>query len=244
MGRRTLLLIAALVVAALGTVLVFLYANNARNEGLANQELVTVLVAKSNIAVGTTGSAASAAGAFEQQDIPRANVVEGALSDATPIADLVAVAPIFTGQQIIAAQWGATGQTSGLSIPDGKIAISVQLGDPERVAGFIAPGATVAIFATGGPSVQVLLTNIPVIGVGPASSVPNPDGTTNGGNAEQIPSAILTLAVTQLEAQKIIYAQGGASPSAYSGLYFGLMNAKSKVVAGAPGTSEGNLFPR
>ncbi len=242
MGRRTLLLIAALVVAALGTVLVFLYANNARNEGLANQELVSVLVAKSKIEVGTTGAAASAAGAFEQQEIPRANVVEGALSDATPLADLAAIAPIFAGQQIIAAQWGSTGQTSGLSIPVGKIAMSVQLGDPERVAGFIAPGSTVAIFATGGPSVQALLTNIPVIGVGPSGSVPTTDGTGTGGNVEQIPTAILTLAVTQQEAQKLIYAQGKANPATYTGVYFALMNAESEVEVGAPATNGGNLF--
>jgi pilus assembly protein CpaB len=243
MGRRTLLLIAALVVAALGTVLVFLYANNARNEGLANQELVQVLVAKSTIEVGTTGAAASAAGAFEQQEIPRVNVVPGALSDATPLADLAAIAPIFAGQQIIAAQWGSTGQTTGLSIPDGKIALSVQLGDPERVAGFIAPGSTVAIFATGGPKVQALLSNVPVIGVGPSGSVPttSTDGTTNG-NVEQIPTAILTLAVTQQEAEKIIYAQGKANPATYTGIYFALMNAKSKVVAGAPGVDGANLF--
>ena len=242
MGRRTLLLIAALVVAALGTVLVFLYANNARNEGLANQELVQVLVAKSTIEVGTTGAAASAAGAFEQQEIPRANVVPGALSDATPLADLAAIAPIFAGQQIIAAQWGSTGQTTGLSIPDGKIALSVQLGDPERVAGFIAPGSTVAIFATGGPKVQTLLTNIPVIGVGPSGSVPKSGTDTANGNVEQIPTAILTLAVTQAEAQKIIYAQGKANPATYTGIYFALMNAKSKVAVGLPGTDGANLF--
>jgi len=243
MGRRTLLLIAALVVAALGTVLVFLYANNARTEGLANQELVSVLVAKSKIEVGTTGAAASAAGAFEQQEIPRVNVVEGALSDATPLTDLAAIAPIFAGQQIIAAQWGATGQTSGLSIPDGKVALSVQLGDPERVAGFIAPGSTVAIFATGGPQVKALLVNIPVIGVGPSGSVPTADGTGNGGNVEQIPTAILSLAVTQEEAQKLIYAQGKANPATYTGIYFALMNTKSKVAVAAPGTNGANLFP-
>jgi pilus assembly protein CpaB len=241
MGRRTLLLIAALVVAALGTVLVFLYANNARNEGLANQELVSVLVAKSDIAAGTTGAAASAAGAFVSQEIPRVNVVPGALSDATPLADLTAIAPIFTGQQIISAQWGSTGQTTGLSIPEGKVALSVQLGDPERVAGFIAPGSTVAIFATGGPKVQTLLSNIQVIGVGPSGSVPTSDSNGNA-NAEQIPTAILTLAVTQVEAQKLIYAQGKAEPATYTGLYFALMNAQSKVAANLPGTDGATLF--
>jgi pilus assembly protein CpaB len=241
MGRRTLLLIAALVVAALGTVLVFLYANNARNEGLANQELVSVLVAKSQIEVGTTGATASAAGAFEQAEIPRVNVVPGALSDAAPLSNLSALTTIFPGQQIISPQWGSTGQTTGLAIPDGKIAMSVQLGDPERVAGFIAPGSKIAIFATGGPQVRTLLAGIPVIGVGPSGSVPNANSGT-GGNVEQIPTAILTLAVTQQEAQKIMYAQGKANPAVYTGVYFALMTDKSKVVAGAPGVDANNLF--
>jgi len=193
--------------------------------------------------VGTTGASASAAGAFEEREIARVNVVEGALSDATPLADLAAIAPIFTGQQIIAAQWGATGQTSGLAIPDGKVAISVQLGDPERVAGFIAPGSTVAIFATGGPKVQTLLVNIPVIGVGPSGSVPSASSTSGtSGNVEQIPTAILTLAVTQIEAEKLIYAQGKANPATYTGLYFALMTDTSKVAVGAPGIDGGNLF--
>ncbi len=241
MGRRTLLLIAALVVAALGTVLVFLYANNARTEGAANQELVTVLVAKTKIEVGTSGASASAAGAFAEQQIARANVVEGALSDATPLADLVAIAPIFPGQQIISAQWGATGQTSGLSIPEGKVALSIQLGDPERVAGFITPGSTVAIFATGGPQVRALLAGVSVIGVGPSGSVPATEGQTTG-NVEQIPTAILTVAVTQEDAQKLIFAQGKANPAVYTGLYFALMTDTSKVVPGAPGTDANNLF--
>ena len=64
--------LAALVVAALGTVLVFLYANNAQNAAQEGQTLVRVLVAKSKIEVGTTGSAASANGAFEvASDEPR-----------------------------------------------------------------------------------------------------------------------------------------------------------------------------
>ncbi len=69
--------------------------------------------------------------------------------------------------------FGAPGTTSTLSVPDGLLAISVQLGDPERVAGFVAPGSDVTIFATvsGGTDgasefTQVLLPEVQVIGVG------------------------------------------------------------------------------
>lgn len=251
MGRRTLLLVAALVVAALGTVAVFLYAQNAKTQATAGQDLVTVLVAKSAIDVGTTGAAASANGAFTQTTVRTSDVVPGALSDVTPIAGLVATVPVFTGQQIISSQWGTAAATSGLAFPAGSVAMSVQLGDPQRVAGFVSPGSNIAIIASGtDPSTQkpftrTLLANVPVIGVGPTTVVSRTtstgtdgDATTNAdGNVEQIPTAILTLGVTQAQAEKIVFAQGNGGE-----LYFALMNKDSKVTAGSPGVTDGNLF--
>jgi pilus assembly protein CpaB len=255
MGRRTLLLLAALVVAALGTVLVFLYASNAKNAAQEGQSLVKVLVAKSKIEIGTTGTAASANGAFEERQVPKDTAVDGVLSDATPIANLVALVPVFPGQQIIGQQWGATQQTSGLALPTGTIAISVQLGDPERVAGFVSPGSSITVFAQPSngatDSVRTLLTKIPVIAVGPSTvvsrTVPasgsNGSGTANAsGNTEQIPTAILTLAVTQEQAEKIIYASGKVSGSTYSALWFGLEDKNSKVTPSDPGIGSKNLF--
>lgn len=249
MGRRTLLLVAALVVAALGTVAVFLYAQNAKTQAAAGQDLVTVLVAKSGIDVGTTGAAASANGAFTQATVRASDVVPGALSDVTPIAGLVATVPVFTGQQIISSQWGTTAATSGLAFPAGSVAMSVQLGDPQRVAGFVSPGSNVAIIASGTdpgtqkPYTRTLLANIPVIGVGPTTVVSRTtaSGTTDDANAdqnvEQIPTAILTLGVTQAQAEKIVFAQGNGGE-----LYFALMNKDSKVTAGSAGVTDGNLF--
>jgi pilus assembly protein CpaB len=239
MGRRTLLLIAALVVAALGTVLVFLYAHNADTAAKEGQSLVKVLVAKTKIETSTSGATASNNGAFEQQEIPKANVVDGALSDATPLANLVALAPIFPGQQIISQQWGASAPSAGLSLPPGSVGMSVQLGDPQRVAGFIQPGSTVTIFVSGHPAVagtaaaqdanvRTLLTGVKVIAVGASTAVSQSTGTASG-NTEQIPTAILTLAVTQDQAKKLVYVIG-APGATYGGLYFALQNADSKVV--------------
>jgi pilus assembly protein CpaB len=242
MGRRTLLLIAALVVAALGTVLVFLYAQNADEREQAGQELVLVIVAKGDIAAGTNGSDAATNGLFEQKQIPKSTLVPGALSDATPLASLVALTPIYTGQQIIAQQWGSPDQTVGLGVPEGKLALSIQLGDPERVAGFVRPGSNVAIFATGGPAVRMLLAPIQVLAVGATTVNPaaSPGSSTN---PEQVPTAILTLAVTQEEAEKILAAQGRVQPTVYNGLYFALMTDTSEVDPGAsPGADATNLF--
>ncbi|MGD9955903.1 MAG: Flp pilus assembly protein CpaB [Candidatus Nanopelagicales bacterium] len=238
MGRRTVLLIAALLAAVLGVVLVFLYAQNIQNQADADAAPVTVLVAKAEIPAGTTGAAAANAGSFEQQVIPAKAAAPTALSDPAAIQDLVALGNIFPGQQIISQQWGTEGQLTRLPLPDGKIALSLELGDPQRVAGFVSPGSTVAIFATGGPRIRTLLSGITVIGVGATGL--NAAPTQNG--EQQTSSAILTLAVTQAEAEKIIYSQGLAAESAYNGLYFALMDENSDVQAGDPGVDDTNLF--
>jgi pilus assembly protein CpaB len=246
MGRRTLLLIAALVLAALGTVLVFLYAQNAQNNAQEGQALVKILVAKTQIEVGTTGSAASANGAFAEQQVPKSSVVSGAVSDIAPIANQVALATIFPGQQIISQQWGQAATTSGLSLPPGTVALSIQLGDPERVAGFVSPGSTIAIFAEpadgGILPVRTLLGGIEVIAVGPTTIVSKSTAAGTSTNTEQIPTAILTLAVTQEQAEKIVYSSGKVSNSSYNGLWFGLMDKNSKVTPNDAGVGSGNLF--
>ncbi len=238
MGRRTILLVAALLAAVLGVVLVFLYAQNARDTAVEGQSLVKVIVAKTEIAAGTTGAAASSAGAFEEREIPTDTQVPGVLSDAAPLQDLVSLVTIYPGQQIIAQQWGTEGQLTRLPLPKGKVALSLELGDPQRVAGFVAPGSTVAIFATGGPQVRTLLANVTVIGVGASglNAAPNQNGD------QQTSTAILTLAVTQGEAEKIIYAQGLATGSTYTGLYFALMDENSDVTVNDPGVDDTNLF--
>ncbi len=238
MGRRTVLLIAALLAAVLGVVLVFLYAKNADTRSRENQTLVKVIVAKTEIPAGTTGAAAANAGSFEEKEIAAEAAAPSALSDPAAIQDLVALTTIFPGQQIITQQWGTEGQVTRLPLPEGKIALSLQLGDPERVAGFVSPGSTVAIFATGGPQIRMLLADITVIGVGATglNAAPTAEG------EQQASSAILTLAVSQAEAEKLIYAQGRAEDPTYQGLYFALMDENSEVEPNDPGVDDTNLF--
>lgn len=243
MGRRTLLLIAALVVAALGTVLIFIYVQNADNRAAEDATPVEVLVATSNVAAGTTAATASGDGAFELVEVPSSAAATGALANTDIIADQVALAPIFEGQQILAQMFGPPGTNSTLSVPKGQIAISVQLGDPERVAGFVVPGSSVAIFATvpgtldaAGDTTRVLLDEVEVIGVG-TTTVTTQTTTTDEGQSttEETPRTVLTLAVDQKQAQKIINAQS------FGSLYFGLRGEDAKVNTGG-GTNAQNLF--
>lgn len=239
MGRRTLLLIAAILVAALGTTLVYLYVDRVDERALRNQEPVNVLVATTLIKAGTSGGQAERQGAFKLQPVPRAAAVEGYLADARSIAELVAVADIYPGEQIIRPKFAVAGTTGALSIPDNRIAMSFQLGDPQRVAGFVKPGSEIAVFVTiggagpkGEPATRLLLPRVTVIAVGP-TTLRQTSG--KDANSEAVPTAILTLAVTQIEGQKTVYA------SINGQLNFALLSDDSKVAPG-PGTGASNLF--
>ncbi len=244
MGRRTILLIAAIVVAALGTALVWMYANRAEEAALAGQEPVEVLVATAGIPAGTTGAQLAQSGTTELRTLPAASVPPGALSDLTPVADKVTTATVFTGQVLLADMFGSQVQSGGgLNLPEGMMAVSVQLGDPQRVAGFVRPGSEVAVFLSAPgigdqPAAQtaVLLPRASVVAVGPStvSSSTTSDGDTS--NTEQIPTAILTLSLTQKQAQQLIQGQTTGQ------LYLGLLDDESTVDPAAGGTTNENLL--
>jgi len=238
MGRRTILLVAALVVAALGTVLVFLYAQGANNRAQADNDPVTVLVATSTISTGTSASEAKKSGAIDTAEVPRSALVPGALTSTDGLSGQVALTPVYEGQQLLAQQFGATSSvsTSSLPIPKGKLAVSVQLADPARVAGFVQPGSSVAVFASmGSDQTRLLLSRVQVIAAGPTTLVSAAGDAAGDENTEELPKALLTLAVSQKEAQKVIYASQNGQ------LYFGLLTSTS-AVAPASGTDDANLF--
>ena len=241
MGRRTVLLIAAIVVAALGAALVWMYADRADERAQADAAPVQVLVATVDIGAGTSGAAISEAASAELRTLPTSAVPAGALSDLTPVTDLVTLGPVFAGQILLQQIFGTQQESGGgLTLPEGTMGISIQLGDPERVAGFVKPGSQVALFTSatgvgGVPEQQttILLPKVLVAAVGPTVVAQAAEGS---GNTEAIPTAIMTLALTQEEAQKVILA------SQTTTLYMGLLDDKSKVDKNLPGTTSQNLL--
>ena len=165
----------------------------------------------------------------------------GALSDLTPVTDLVTLGPVFAGQVLLQQIFGTQQQSGGgLTLPEGTMGIAISLGDPERVAGFVKPGSQVALFTTaegvGGVAEQqttILLPKVLVAAVGPTVVAQPAEGSTN---TEAIPTAIMTLALTQEEAQKVILA------SQTTQLYMGLLDDKSEVDPEIPGTTSENLL--
>lgn len=236
MGRRTLLLLAAVVVAALGTALLFVYVSGINNRALAGQSPERVLVATTTIPVGTTLKDAQSAGDFQPKTLPSDAVAEGALSTVpAALQSEMAITTIVPGQQIVRAEFGSQATSDVLDIKPGMLAVSVQLTDYGRVAGFVAPGSHVAIFLDVSPKdlitgqqlsqeVRTLLPNVEVLAAGPTTITPRTTVSNGQSNTEQISQAILTLEVTQQQAEELVFAQDHAT------LYFGLLASSSEQI--------------
>ena len=247
MGRRIVLLVVAIAIAAVGAAFVFVYVKGADDRALRGQQPVEVLVAKTQISAGTPVAEAASRGDFVTKRVPVSAVAVGALSTIEPIRESVALAPIYPGQQILTPMFGKTASetaASSLPLPEGDLAVSFQFGDPARVAGFVQPGSKVAVFVTASPKssdsgkqlpdfTRVLLPSASVIAVGPTTLVAPTDP--KQANTEAVPKALLTLALDQNQAAKLVFA------SQHGQLYLGLLNDKSKVTAGTVVTAD-NLF--
>jgi pilus assembly protein CpaB len=264
MDRRKLLLMLAVFVAIIGTALVFLYVRGADNRAQSQYDSVSVLRATQNIPAGESYDDAVSAGKIASASVPQNQLNQGYQTSLTALKGKIASVPIFTGQQIISSQFSNTvvATSTNLPIPKGMIAISVQLSDPDRVAGNVYPGSRVAIFARGlgGPEhrsgagastvagsagsdveVALLLPDVLVLNVGdPVQATSTTTDESGVQTSETLPRTLLTLAVDQSQAQKIIAAEGSNSGG---GLTMGLLTNTSKVRF-TPGTTAADLWKK
>jgi len=252
MARRSVLLIVAVLIALVGTSLIVLYVQGIDSRATAGQELVEVLVATEAIEAGDTVDSAQEAGKFEKKQVRRDDLVEGALSSTGSISGLVAIGAIFPGEQLIAKRFGTLGDTDSLVIPDDKMALSVELTDFERVAGFVNPGNEIAIFATVkgaqrisptgdetklGDWTRIIVPRVAVVGVGTTSVTSRTTKTEEGDQVvEEVPRTILTVAVTQEQAEKVIHADRTAEVT------FALLTEDTSV-QDEPGVGLADLMP-
>ena len=243
MDRRRILLVAAVLVAAMGAALVFLYVKGADTRAEQRFDTVDVLRATSLIEPGESVEDAQAAGKLALQSVAQDQLLDGYQSTTDDLAGSVALAPIYPGEQIIAAKFGSSASTqSSLQIPDGKMAVSVNLTDPARVAGFVNPGSDVSIFlsstdpATGAQFTRLLMDRVTILGVGSTTPVSTTKTDETGASTtEQLPRTLLTLALEQNQAERVLYA------ATIGELSFGLLTEDSTVTPG-PATTFDTLF--
>lgn len=245
MKSRLISLLAALVFAVIAAGAVFLYTSTAELRALENQASATVLVSVAEIPAGTSLSNAWNQGLISVETFPVSSIPSNPIEGLDELnSELVALGVIAPGQILISSSFGEElARGSGLNIPDGKVAVAVDIGDTARVGNFVRPGNEVAIFITTQPSGQgdgqnaastqsttaLLITRALVLAVGPVT-------TQNDTLEGQVPpSAMVTFAVTQSEAELLIHSRVGGT------LHLSLLNEASKV-SKTPGVTNENLL--
>jgi pilus assembly protein CpaB len=224
--------------------LVFLYVRGVDARAAERFDAVEVHQAVEVINPGESLADAQAAGKIQMGTVSRSAVLSGATTSIADMGDKVALTTVYPNEQIVTAKFGSAGEQEVLSIPDGKIAISISLSDTARVAGFVNPGAEVAIFSSADAgamgnndtATKLLLPRVPVIGVGSTTVVSTTTTDESGAQTvEQLPRTLMTLAVDQADAEKIIFAARNSE------LSFALLTEKSDVKAG-PGVTSDSVF--
>jgi pilus assembly protein CpaB len=242
MKRRVLTIVLAVALAVLGSGAVLVYVNRADARAVAGQQPVTVLVVGKAIPSGTT--AGEAKSSLHKETLPASSVSSDAVTDITPAqAALVTSADLKPGQLLLNSMLVSATQTTGrLTIPDGKIAVTITLCSPEAVAGNVQAGSDVAVFGTvvvgangdvsgqpnctgqhkqqlgkGVGNTRVVIPKARVIAIGPASSGTQDPKAGNGALSQTAASTqndpiLVTFAASQVDAERLILLSQTALP--------------------------------
>src|SRR3954464_2173066 len=157
---RVLTAIAAVVLAVLAGVLVWKYADNAKNDAKNPYQQVEVLVADKKIPVATSFESALKAGLITRtervdKDLPETRIAGTTDEKLTnSFGKLVAAHDIVAGETLVSEDFVTQGQvqsglSGGLETDGAKLkrkdltAVTVTLDDQHAVGGFLSPGDTV-----------------------------------------------------------------------------------------------------
>ncbi len=200
MARKVLLIVASLTLVIAGA---GLYLSMTKSNASPISGEVTVFVAAGDLGPGTEGSALTES---QVQRVPVASNLAppNALTNLAQIAGLQTTVPIFKGQILMARMFATASATGGLSIPPGTNAITLELSDPGRVAGFVQPGSKVVVYqpGLGGVPGKVILKEAPVIAVGPTTaSGKGGDGVVSN---KGVPIVLITFALSPVDSVKVV----------------------------------------
>lgn len=147
MKARLLGGIAALVVAIIGTVLLFNYVQGADRRALANTETEDVLVVKQEVPAGTPASQLSQY--VVTKAVPRTAVAADGVDDLGALGSKVTSVALVAGEQLLNSRMvdaGAFLGPSRVKVPAGLQEITLRLGIDRVVGGQIQAGDTVGVF--------------------------------------------------------------------------------------------------
>jgi pilus assembly protein CpaB len=210
---------AAAVLALVGVILVFSYAQGADQRAVQNLAPVDVLVVKTAIPAGTSVDAMK--DSLDTQQLPGSAVPKTALHTLGDSAGKVAAVDLVPGETLVAERLVAPDalKTPGeVKVPAGLQEVSFQL-EPQRVVGgLLVPGDHIGIFismSSDKPTTELAIHKVLLTMVqrapqtaASAQATPNPTSGAAGSKDSALPTGalLLTVAVSDVDASKIVFA--------------------------------------
>lgn len=183
----------------------YAYLINAQARITQQSELVSVYVAKGEIASGTTFAEIRDSALVEVRQLPVNSIPGDAIRPESTInRELKTRGVLAAGQMMVASYFTSESISEPtLPIPKGMLAVTISVDDVGRVGNFVVPGSKVAIFATapagsGNPQTKVLLPEVLVIAIGDQMQAAR--GTTT------LVSPLVTVALSPRDAERVILA--------------------------------------
>jgi Flp pilus assembly protein CpaB len=147
--RRTIAIIAAVVLALAAAGLVVWYVSSLRDEETTAEPTQTVLVAAADIPARTTGEAIVANNLVERKVIVVSAVAPGALTTESQLQGQILTVSVAKGQQLVESQLGVPEEQSlSYRVKTGMRAISIAVDRRNAVGGAIKEGDRVDVIAT------------------------------------------------------------------------------------------------
>jgi pilus assembly protein CpaB len=209
-NKSTIQIVGIVLLSVVTATSVYVYTSGIESRVRAQQDLIPTLIVGQAIPVGMSLSAAFSNGMIDVKRISRQSLPTLAIQSINDTnGALVALHPLEPGQFITTPNFGTKAvNNSALEIPRGMLAMTVTIGEPEKVGSFLQPGSEIAIFGTakplsgGGQSqiTKVLFPQITVIAVG------NQISANTATVAPSSTSSLITVAVTPLQAIKLVHA--------------------------------------
>ena len=238
-SRRTLILIAAVLVGAIAAYALFTYVGGIEDEANDNAERVKIFKIVQDIPKGTFGDEAFAQGLIEEDVIAKEYRPSTAITTPAQIDGLVAISDLPANQVVVSNQF--VSQAESLStfsslLKNNEVAITISIDQVRGVAGLLVPGDFVNMLVTAPPAAtaaegaalpegaqsgaaiyttpaRYLFQKVQILAVGQTRKLePGETAATNpdGTPVSSASSGMLTFALPAVAAQQIASVEGGS----------------------------------
>lgn len=207
--RRTVGIVAAIVLALLGTMGLVGYVQGAKDDAVAGEKLVKVYVAADKIPAGT--SAASLSGLVTTEKVPAKVKADNAVTNLKALKGEVTSIDVLPGEQLVTSRFvpaTAVG-VNAKGVPAGMFGATVSLDPEQALGGQVRAGDHVAIVGVAndpsgtGNTAAMLVSNVLVTSVqidGSNGDHPNKKEVTNAPTGK----FFVTFALSQADLEKLV----------------------------------------